>query len=166
METTTNPERLEFHEVVVEQIELFNSILGEKGIPKLFQNPDVKVDKWWQFEHYLKFRISRANSATLDFHFAADGLRIDFNGYDEAYEVTSKVILEEKSKVRKLLQSLICCPILVESKGGAQFVNLFNPDGSRYAIWALQSLGGLLGGYWKSLDIDQRLYDPVYPNTN
>lgn len=158
---------MEFHDVVAKQLQIINDIFGEVGVDGLFENSDIVWDESWCFDNYLKFRLSRPdrNSLMLDFHLQSDGMQLDLEGYQEAYEFSAKEVATG-THVTEVLERLICNSVLVERKGGAQFVNLFNRDGSRYAIWALQSFTGLIfRGYWKSLSIDQFLYEPIYPRT-
>jgi hypothetical protein len=167
MVAIANLKTLKLHPVVEKQVRIFDEFLSEVGAASLFENPYVDWDDL-TFENYLKFRLWRPdrNSVTFDFHFKPDGMQIDVFGFPEAYEFAERDILEE-SKVREMLERLITCPVLVERKRGSQFVNLFNPDGSRYAIWSLQSFTGLIfRGYWKSQTIDQNLYEPIYPRTS
>ena len=164
MEPIIDPSQVEYARLVRKQIELLNEILHECDAPGIFENPYITFDNWWVSENCLKFRIFREDniSVLLDFYLEGDGMRIDVEGYPESREFPEKEILE-KSEVRKLLIALLCCPVLVERKGKAMFVNLFNPDGSKYAIWSLQSFGALITmGYWKSLRIDQHLHSPIY----
>lgn len=158
----------EFEKNIREQIELLNHVLGDVGAPGIFENPHIAFDERWCFERYLKFRISRQdnNSVTLDFHLMTDGMRLDFDHYQEAYEFSIENLDMRCSNIKETLKRLFSGPILVEYKGSAQFVNLFNDDGSRYAIWNLGSLLTLLTGtYRKSQEMRQHLFSPIYPRT-
>jgi hypothetical protein len=100
----------------------------------------------------------------LDFHLEADGMRLDFENYDEAWDIPISEINGNESRVKDVLERLITCPILVEYKGRAQFVNLFNRDGSRFDIRGLQSFFALIcRGYWKPQSMNQHLFSPIYP---
>lgn len=92
-------------------------------------------------------------------------MRIDIETHAESCEFVEQEILEDVI-VTETLISLICSPVMVERKGIATFVNLFTPDGSKFAIWALQSFVALVTrGYWKSQSIDQHLFEPIYKRT-
>ncbi|MBX3296550.1 MAG: hypothetical protein KF762_12660 [Acidobacteria bacterium] len=159
-----NPKEMNYDPLVKRQVEIINAILSDCGAPEIFDNPDITFDEWWIHHYYLKFKLMRVghNSIMLDFHLQADGMRVDIETYDEAVEFDERDLLDE-SKGKKTLQRLICGPVLIERKGGAMFVNLFNPDGSRYEIWAYQSWMALAaGGYWKTQTIDQHLFNPIY----
>ncbi len=168
MESPANLKEFDFHEIVGRQIRIINEILHSVGAGNIFDNADVTFDEWLQSENYLKFKLLRykRNSIVVDFHFQSDGMRIDVEGNDESYDFSRETILNEEPKVKEILERLISCPILIESKGNSSFVNLFNPDGSRFAVWSLQSFSGLFfRGYWKSQMMDQHLFDPIYPST-
>lgn len=150
--------------VVQEQIEIINEVLDEVGMTKLFENPNVVIKA--SYDSYLEFNISRngSNSVELDFDLANDGMSIGFQGFPESFEFSKAYIQNSRSKVKQFVASLLTCPILVEYKGGTQYVNMFNPDGSRFGISALQSFFTLItGGYWKSQNMDQHLFEPLFP---
>jgi hypothetical protein len=160
-----SPRNLEFHEAVRNQIRILDDIFDNVGVPGIFENPDVTFDPYWCVEHYLKFKLFRSNgnSVALDFHLAADGMRLDFENYDEAWDISISEINRDNLRVKEILERLITCPILVEYKGRALFVNLFNRDGSRFDIWGLQSYSALIcRGYWKPQSINQHLFSPIY----
>ena len=159
-------DQLEFHPGVREQIRILHELFVAHSGKGLFDNDDVEFDRSRCSTNLLKFRVARrnSNSVELDFHLQSDGLRIDIDGYDEAWDCSLKRIEREAPEIRILLERLITTPILIEYKGGARFINLFHNDGTRYAIWSLQSFSALLlRGYWKSQLIDQHLFDPIYP---
>jgi len=158
-------DRVEFCAEVRENIDFINEIFTDLGALELFENPDVTFIEAWIFETLLAFTLFRANnSVTLDFHLMPDGIRIDFEGYNEAYEVGNKDLRKDRDSVFRTIKTLLCEPIMVEYKGNAMFVNLFNSDGSRYAIWSLGSIFTLITGhYLKSQAIKQHLFSPIYP---
>ncbi|HKP69444.1 MAG TPA: hypothetical protein VJV05_09180 [Pyrinomonadaceae bacterium] len=163
----TSLRNLEFSQGVQSQLRILNKVLREHSKTELFDNPDIQFELDWCSQNFLVFTLSRpnSNSVELRFHLLPDGMRIDFDGYQEAWEVPAATI-ERDNTTEEVLERLIASPILVEYKGGAKFVNLFNTDGSRFAVWALQSFPALLfRGYWKSQSIDQHLFDPIYPRS-
>lgn len=158
--------KLDYHPLVREQIEILDEVLRELEVPGMFENKEICFDEFLRFESYLKFNLpqTRSNTVELDFHLMQDGMRIDFQDYSEALEFSETDILERRSKVRDTILPLLSEPILVEYKGNSRYVNLFNRDGSRFAIWSLGSIATMItGGYWKSQSIDQHLFDPIYP---
>jgi len=169
MTTSFDIAKLNFVGLVLVQVEILNSIFAEVGAAGIFENPDITFDPHWCNEWYLKFHLSRpdTNSVSLDFHLMADGLRIDFESYPEAHEYSEKHIKECQDEIKNTLFRLLTGFILVEYKGNAQFVNLFNDDGSQYGIWSLGSFCTLVThGYWKSQSIDQHLFEPIYSRSN
>lgn len=164
MDETKDPKKINYLPLVKRQLEILNAILRDCGVPEIFDNPDITFDEWWVHDSYLKFKLFRGgqNSIMLDFHLQADGMRIDIETYEEAVEFAEDDLLNDYQG-RQILERLICGPILIERKGKAIFVNLFNTDGSRFEIWAYQSWVALaVGGYWKSQTMDQHLFDPIY----
>jgi len=164
-----NPENINFDPNVLNQIVIINDVFRTLGVPGIFENPDVFFDEFLVLESYLKFNLYRPhnNSVELDFHLMSDGMRIDFEQFPEAFEFSSKDIASKSPNVSELLRSLLRNSILVEYKGNARYVNLFNDAGNNYLICSLGSFPTLLvGGYWKSQNIDQHLFDPIYPATD
>lgn len=160
-----NPKNLNYDPVVREQINILEEVFSELGVSGLFENKDITFDENLVLEHYLKFNLHRQsrNAVELDFHLQ-HGMSIDFQGLPESVEFSKDDVLNNPAKIKEVLVPLLSSPILVEYKGSAQFVNLFNHDGSRFAIWTLQSFLTLItGGYWKSQSVDQHLFEPIYP---
>ena len=93
----------------------------------------------------------------------SDGLRIDFEDCGEAFEFSAEDITRRTSKVREFIERLLAGYILVEYKGRVLFVNLFDVFGDSYLISSLGSFPSLItGGYWKSKEISQHLFFPIY----
>ena len=164
-----DPRRTEFAEyapLVQKQIVIINEVLDDVGVAGLFKNDDFTIDFDMSAINYLKFNLCRrgSNSVELDFHLASDGMSIDFQGLPESFEFSTSIIENTPSDVKKFVASLVSGPILVEYKGGAQYVNMFNRDGSRFGISALQSFVTIITrGYWKWQSTDQHLFEAIYP---
>ncbi len=166
MKTNINLSNYEFDEQLLANVRLFDEVLEELGEPPLLENKNFSTFLDFPIApHYLALEVvsKQENTLPITIWFEANDLGIDIDQIPETFEWSEKQINESKEKVTDLIRNLFTGYVLIETRGGSKFIQIFDANGffvnaSSVNNW-LHFFTGLYLFRYKNY---RRLYLPIF----
>lgn len=152
----------EISDVTTRNIELIDSVLDSIGAPPLFENPNFEIDpdSLGYYRVIVKMVSSRL-TVPLIILLEGDSIRLDVFNLNEAFEWSSKMILNSRQEVVDFFRKLFTSYIMIESglnPNSKSRMYLFDKQG---ALTDKYLLRGFMNPY-TGWNCDKALYFPLY----
>lgn len=156
---------MKFSELMINRIDLINSILVELNVSGLFKNPDFLVDEESMSQHRVTFAVYLENkkSVPLVIMLGENGIRLDICGLPETFEWSKKDIEDSKEEIIDFFKRLFTSYILIESCGSVYSKSrmyMFKENGEFIEKYILR---GFIHSY-SGWNCDKKLFFPIYPS--
>ena len=164
-----NLKDFEFEDFLLDNVALFDEVLRQLGEPPLLENENFTV---WSspgvLPNYLVLENAgeKANALPMLIWFEGEDLRIDIEGISETFEWAKKHIEEDRNSVVELIRNLLTGYVLIESRGGSRFVQIYDSNGFFVNAFSRNNwLHFFTGLYLFRYKNYRRLYLPMFSET-
>jgi hypothetical protein len=162
----TNLKNYEFEDYLLDNVKLFDEVLGEIDELPLFENANFST--FLDFQTSSRFLVveintSKPNNLPIIIWFEGENLRIDIEQMNETFDWSKKQITEKKEEVIRLIRNLFTGYVLIETRGASRFVQIFDADGFFAHSLSYNNLFHMLTGlYLFRYKNYRRLYLPTF----
>ena len=155
---------MEFSDLTMDRIGMFNKIFFELDIPTLFDNIDIVIDKDSLSFRHIIFAIYVENKTTipLTVMIEEDSIRLDVCNLPETFEWSKSDIKDERDEIIEFFKKLLTSFVLVEGCGSLHRKSrmyLFDEQGVFIEKYILRGFAHSYTGW----NCDKQMFFPLYP---
>jgi hypothetical protein len=155
----------EFGEIILQQLDLLNSVLDKLGEPRIFGNSKFLINYDSAATFYLRIEYTNNERVHLQFHIhlEGDGMRLDVQGLSESFEWSKNKLLTAKNEIALFFQQLLTSYVLFESCGDSQSKSRMYIFGANGELIEKYTLRGFIHSY-SGWNCDKKLFFPICQN--
>ena len=159
---------MQYSNEVLDGIDIVNDALQELGKPTVFENPDIIIDEFFNFEDYLRLHFDKKNKENVGFCLdISDGIEVWLDRIPEAVYWSREDIEKDEMTVKDFIIMLLTSTAKADCYGsddGSNYTKMYFYNDEGACMQTISMTTGITGALFRLLHINQKtiVYKPFY----